>query len=157
MLSNPVQVEKRASSKTPCILVVEDDEDNLLIVSYVVEKFPYLLLKATDSVTALSLANAYLPDLIILDMVLPNLDGFYFMNQLKQNPLINHIPVIAVTGLVSQESQQQIKEVGCVDYLSKPYLLKELEERICYHLNYHGLSSSLILIDNNNAELFRVR
>lgn len=141
-----IQPQKSQTFKVPCILAVEDNEDNLLVVSYVVEKFDCLLLEANDSQTALSLANFYLPDLIILDMVLPGFDGFYFMNQLKQNPLTASIPVIAVTGLVSPDSQEQIKRAGCVDYLSKPYMLKDLESRIAHHLNNSCL---LPLVENN--------
>ncbi|ELR98113.1 response regulator [Gloeocapsa sp. PCC 73106] len=121
--------------RKPYILAVEDDEDNLLVISYVIEKIQGLFLTAHDCMTALSLAAQHLPDLIILDIVLPEFDGFYFMSQLKQNPLISDIPVIAVTGLISFEAQQRIKEAGCVDYLTKPYLLQTLEERILHHLN----------------------
>ncbi len=126
----PIQLEKR-----PCVLAVEDDEDNLLLIEYVLEKINCLFLKASDSITALSLATVHLPDLILLDIVLPQWDGFYFLQQLKQNPLTSCIPVIAVTGLVLPCIQQRLQEAGCVDYLSKPYRLPELENIILLHLH----------------------
>lgn len=145
MLSHPTSTNTQRLSRPPCILAIEDDEDNLLVAGYVVEKLNCRFLKATDSMTALSIAHSHLPDLIILDMILPDFDGFYFMNQLKQNPLTAHIPVIAVTGLVYADSQQQIQQAGCVDYLSKPYLLEDLESCIVRHLCQFSFASSPVL------------
>lgn len=118
----------------PYVLAVEDDQDNMLLLSYIVGKLKYKLLKAEDGVTALSLATTYLPHLIILDFILPQLNGFQVMEKLRQNKLTQRIPVIAVTGLVSAEDQVMIRQSGCIDYVCKPYLLEELESKILFYV-----------------------
>lgn len=119
----------------PLILAVDDNEDNLLLVSYVLKSLQCRYITTTNSQQTLSLVRNYLPDLILLDMILPEVDGFEIARTLKQDKLTSHIPIIAVTGLAQAEHQEKIAKTGCDDYLCKPFLLEQLEAKIAFYLN----------------------
>lgn len=121
--------------KTPLVLAIDADEDNLLLVKYVIEQFNCTLLTATDSRTALSLAKENQPDLILFEVVLPELDGFELVRLLKNSELTDCIPLIAVTQLASPREREKILNVGCEAYLSKPYLLEDLETILSRYLD----------------------
>lgn len=109
------------------VLVVDDNEDNLYLLAFVVEQLGCSLLTAANGQTALELAQRYQPTLIMLDMMLPDIDGLEVLSHLKQNPVTSGIPVIAVTAMARQEDRERILEAGCNEYVSKPYAVDELE------------------------------
>jgi CheY-like chemotaxis protein len=119
----------------PIILAVDDNPDNLLLLSYVLEPLNCKLLAEDDGAKVLSKAKLHHPDLILLDIILPNLDGFQIMRQLRQDPVTRNIPVIAVTALVGIKNQETLLLEGFSDYISKPYILEDLEAIIVHHLN----------------------
>lgn len=116
------------------ILAVDDDEDNLFLLIHFLELLGCQPLSAHSGTETVKLASQNRVDLILLDLVLPGIDGFETLQQLKQNARSRHVPVIAVTGLVLDEERQQIREAGFDGYLSKPYLLKDLEQAVHRHL-----------------------
>lgn len=124
-----------SDKKTPLVLAVDADEDNLLLVKYVVEQFNCTLLTATNSTEALSLARDNQPDLILLEMVLPELDGFELIRLLKDSNLTDRISPIALTQLASPREREKILDVGCEAYLSKPYLFEDLEAILSRYLD----------------------
>ena len=115
------------TAKQPRVLAVDDNEDNLLLLSEVLNAFDCSLLTATSGQIALTIAQAYNPDLILLDVMLPDLNGIEVVLQLKHNPTTKNIPVIAVTALASEEDRDRLLAVGCSGYLSKPYMIEDLE------------------------------
>lgn len=125
---------RQSLEKKPCILAVEDDEDNLLLINYLVESLDCKLITAINGAEGLVLAQQHLPNLILLNMVMPEMNGITMIHHLKKNHFTSHIPVIAVTGLALTEEQKYIFEAGCDAYLSKPYMLTELEEMIHHYL-----------------------
>ncbi|NJN86238.1 MAG: response regulator [Leptolyngbyaceae cyanobacterium SL_7_1] len=118
----------------PLILVVEDNSDNLLLLSYALETFGCNYLGETDSRAALRLVKECQPNLILLDILMPSLDGIGFLTHLRQDPSTQSIPVIAVTALVGVNERKRLLNAGFTDYLSKPYMLDELEALIHRHL-----------------------
>ena len=78
----------------------------------------------------LQLVEESLPDIILLDIVMPNVNGLEITKIIKKNHKFAHIPIIAVTGLTKAEDKNQIIAVGCDDYLIKPYLIEQLEAKI---------------------------
>lgn len=114
----------------PLVLAVDDDDDNLLLLSYALEAFGCKFIGRSDSQTALEVAKAYQPDLILLDVLMPHIDGMEVLQYLKQDDLTCNIPVIAVTALARAEDRQTILLSGFTDYLSKPYMLEDLEALI---------------------------
>ena len=119
---------------TPVILVVDDDLDNLFLNANVIDILNLRYLVATNALNALDLAMDKRPDLILLDIVMPELDGLAITRLLKACPLTNHIPIIAVTGLTLPKHKSKIENAGCDDYISKPFLIEELEAKINRHL-----------------------
>lgn len=115
------------TAKQPRILAVDDNEDSLLLLSEVLNVFDCSLLTATSGQAALIIAQAYNPDLILLDIMLPDLNGNEVVLHLKHNPITENIPVIAVTALAREEDRDRLLAAGCSDYISKPYMIEDLE------------------------------
>ncbi|MBW4681355.1 MAG: response regulator [Microcoleus vaginatus WJT46-NPBG5] len=124
----------------PLVLAVDDDEDNLLLMSQIIELFNCAFLGAENAATGMALATTHLPDMILLDMLLPDADGIEFVSQLKANQPTKNIPIIAVTALAREEDRQRFLAAGCTDYLSKPFMLDALEEMLCRHISMVVLS-----------------
>jgi CheY-like chemotaxis protein len=119
----------------PLILIVDDHRDNLLFASYVIKSLGMRPAITNNSRKCLHLIKILLPDLILLDIVMPGLNGLEITQIVKQDRQICHIPIIAVTGLTRPEDTNKIISVGCDDYLIKPYLIEELENKIYSYLN----------------------
>lgn len=118
----------------PLVLVVDDNEDNLLLLTFVLEQLGCGLLTAANGQTALNLAQSYQPALILLDIMLPDLDGMEVCSRLRQNPLTTRIPIIAVTALARQQDRERILSAGCNDCVTKPYNVDELEVLLTQYL-----------------------
>lgn len=135
-----VRPYKTLNKPTAClmslILSVDDREDSLLLSSLIVESLGYSSIAASDGHTALRLAQLYQPNLILLDIALPDINGLDVLHHLKQNFLTSAIPVIAVTAMAMEDERKQILAAGFDDYLTKPYMLEDLENIICYYLNH---------------------
>lgn len=123
-------------SRSPLILAVDDDEDNLLLLTYTLELLNCSVLTAADGYTALFQAQTHQPDLILLDVVMPNLDGVQLVHCLRQDSKTQTIPVVAVTALAREEDKERCLLAGFNDYISKPYILEDLEDLIRHHLNW---------------------
>ncbi|HEX7407435.1 MAG TPA: response regulator [Candidatus Binatia bacterium] len=102
------------------ILVVEDDTDNRRIVAKVLSVEGYRVIEATDGVEALSQARSEHPDLILMDLAMPNIDGWEATRQLKGDPQTRSIPVVALTAVAMRGDEEQARAAGCDDYLPKP-------------------------------------
>ncbi|TAE52297.1 MAG: response regulator [Nostocales cyanobacterium] len=136
--------EKQNESQPPLILVVEDHDDSLLLLSYALELIGCKFICQNDSYSTVLVAQKYQPDLILLDILLPSLNGLEVVQCLKSQPLTSHIPVVAVTALAGKNQKQQILRAGFDEYISKPYMLEDLEA-IIYRLLNKKLHSHLNL------------
>jgi len=110
----------RWGEMTKKILVVEDDPDNRRIVAKVLAVEGYNVVEAMDGLEALSKVKAENPDLILMDLALPNMDGWEATRQLKADPLTRAIPVVALTAVAMRGDEERARAAGCDDYLSKP-------------------------------------
>ena len=118
----------------PLVLVVDDNEDNLALLAFLVEQLNCALLTAINGKTALDLAQQFQPMLILLDMMLPDMDGMEVVSRIRQNPLTKGIPVIAVTALARPEDREQMLSAGCNEYVSKPFFVDEMEALLYRYL-----------------------
>ena len=125
------------TANLPVVLAVDDDEDNLILLSYVLEPLNCSIITAVDGHTAFEKARTEQPNLILLDIMLPDLDGLQIVRQLREDPNTRMIPVIAVTALARAEDRDRILTAGCNDYISKPYLLEDLEAVIRRNLRWN--------------------
>ncbi len=128
-------ISETSLTKTPVILAVDDDDDNLMLMAYALEPFNCTVITAVDGKTALDAARTQHPDLILLDMMLYPIDGLQIVSQLKQDPQTSTIPVIAVTALARTEDKERILEAGCNAYLSKPYMIEDMEAMIRQYID----------------------
>ncbi|MEG4217738.1 response regulator [Microcoleus sp. Pol14C6] len=119
----------------PLVLAVDDNQDNLELLTQILDLLGCECVGAVDGYAALSAAVDRHPDLIVLDICLPDIDGMEVVKRVQQNPEIRHIPIVAVTALAKPEDRARILQVGCVEYLSKPFNIKDLERVIRQHLN----------------------
>ena len=127
------EAQQSVNSK-PLILAVEDNEDNLLIVNYIVDSLDCEFIGEMSGEETLMIAKNYQPDLILLDIMLPDINGIDVFRQLQLDPKTKLIPVIAVTALAMLEEQKTISEAGFDGYITKPYLLEDLEDIIRHHV-----------------------
>jgi CheY-like chemotaxis protein len=127
--------ENQYDSQPPLIMVVEDNEDNLLLMNYALESLGCRTICQKDSSTTVVLAKEYQPDLILLDILMPGLNGLDVVRHLKQEPLTRNIAAIAVTALASSEDKERILRAGFDDYISKPYMIEDLEALIYHYLS----------------------
>ncbi|HEY9622710.1 MAG TPA: response regulator [Crinalium sp.] len=130
------------SANRPLILVVEDNEDNLMLLLHVLDLFGFSCISTQEGRAVFNLARDYQPDLILLDVVLPGLSGLEVIPALKQDPATASIPIIAVTALAKQEDRERLLQMGCDDYLDKPYDLSELEAMVHHHLSQLRMPSA---------------
>lgn len=126
--------DQQANIRSPLVLAVDDNEDNLILLMHVLQLLQYSLITASNGETAVLMAQDHQPDLILLDIMLPDISGIEVVNRLKQNPLTRTIPVVAVTALARTQDRDRILLAGCNEYISKPYIIEELEALIDRYL-----------------------
>jgi CheY-like chemotaxis protein len=112
------------------ILIVEDNRDSSEILGLFITKIGHHPIKARNSNEAIILAEAEEPDLIFMDVALPDIDGIKTTAILKKNPKTSHIPVVALTAWISALWQEKAERVGIVTYLIKPISPQVLKETI---------------------------
>jgi two-component system cell cycle response regulator DivK len=117
------------------ILIVEDNSDSREILGLFVTKIGYQPIKACNSKEAITYAEAERPDLIFMDMDLPDADGIKTTAILKQNPKTSHIPVVALTAWLSELWREKALKVGIVDYQLKPVSPQTLKQTIEKFIN----------------------
>jgi two-component system, cell cycle response regulator DivK len=115
-------------SKT--ILVVEDQEDNRQILRDLLGSAGLRIIEAHDGEQALTVARSERPNLILMDIQLPILDGYEATRSIKRDPELKHIPVIAVTSYALSGDEERAREAGCDGYVAKPYSPRDLLARI---------------------------
>lgn len=116
------------------VLVVDDVPDNLSVLHDALDESGYTVLVATSGEAALQRAKQALPDIILLDAMMPGMDGFEVAKRLKAMPETAHIPIIFMTGLTETEYLVAALEAGGVDYVTKPIKPKEVMARMGVHL-----------------------
>lgn len=108
----------------PTVLVVEDNEMNMQLVEYLLEEGGYEILKATSGEEAIKLTSEKLPDLILMDIHLPGMDGLSVVRQMKDNDRTQQIPILALTAHAMRGDRDRFLQAGCDGYISKPIDVK---------------------------------
>ena len=124
---NPQPVPRNPQPAT--ILVIEDNPDNMITIKAVLQN-KYSILEATDGEQGLKKTLAESPDLVLLDISLPEMDGFTVVRKIKENKETRHIPVIALTARVMKGDREKTIEAGCDDYIAKPIDPEEVLKKI---------------------------
>jgi CheY-like chemotaxis protein len=116
------------------ILVVEDNPDNRVLITDVLTSLDYEVIVAVDGEEGVAKANAEKPDLILMDLSLPQMDGWTATRHIKATPELKHIKIIALTAHAMVGDREKALEAGCDDYVSKPIDLRELAGKLAQYL-----------------------
>lgn len=114
----------------PLVLVADDDPDILQLVALRLERSGYEVMAAGDGEQALNAAMERAPDLALLDVMMPKLDGYQVTERLREHAATKHMPVILLTARVQEADITRGMEAGADDYVKKPFSTQELRERV---------------------------
>jgi len=142
MISDEQQVASPGERRS-VILVVDDDANNLAVVRDCLVAFTYTVLVAEDGESAIKRADYARPDLILLDIMMPGIDGYETCRRLKALKSTHDIPVLFMTALAETGNKVKGLEAGAVDYITKPFQREELQARIAVHLHNRELTKRL--------------
>lgn len=123
-----------ASSATKTVLVVEDNELNMKLFHDLLEVQGYQVLRADNGSDGLALAREHHPDLILMDIQLPEQSGLDVTREIKADEKLKDIPVIAVTAFAMKSDEQRIRDGGCEDYIAKPISVPVFLEKVKRYL-----------------------
>lgn len=112
------------------VLLVEDNEDNLIVYRTILDHVGYRVIEARDGEEGVARASADVPDLILMDVSLPRMDGWEATRHIKADPKTRHIPIIAVTAHALDDDREKAVEVGCDGYLAKPVAPRRVVEEV---------------------------
>ncbi len=112
------------------ILMVEDTEDNRQILRDLFAATDYELLEAVDGAEGVAMAERHKPDLILMDIQLPVIDGYEATRRIKADPALSHIPIIAVTSYALSGDEAKTRAAGCDAYIAKPFSPKALLAKV---------------------------
>ena len=119
------------------VLIVEDNPMNMRLIEMILKSDDYLLLKATDGEEALAIAAIDHPDLVLMDIRLPKIDGLEVAKRLKRNAQLKNTPIIALTAHAMKGDMEKAIEAGCDSYVSKPIDTRQLPRLVASMLSAH--------------------
>ncbi len=134
------------------VLVVDDDKTNIDILIAVLDS-EYKVSVAMDGESALEIVNTNQPDLILLDIMIPDIDGYEVCRRLKSQPETSEIPIVFVTAMCEIENKARGFELGAADYIIKPFEAKEVNARVKTHLSLRFANKKLQLVNNKLQRL----
>lgn len=128
----------------PKILIIDDEPQNLRLIIESLDDYGFDIMTALNGKDALYTAYQDPPNLILLDILMPNMDGFEVCRQLKQTATTQAIPIIFLTALHDIEHKLKAFELGGIDYITKPIDPREVLVRVSSHLNRHNIQQNLL-------------
>ena len=135
------------------ILIVDDYEVNIDMLEAILESLEYNVYSAMSAAEATEILSDKRPHMVLLDIMMPDVNGFEFCEMLKENPHTRDIPVVFVSAAESDEEREKAFESGGVDFIRKPFDITEIKTRVSTHLNIYNLRREL---EENNRKLNRV-
>jgi two-component system cell cycle response regulator DivK len=121
--------------RKPTVLIIEDNEQNLYLMRFLLEKNGFMVAEARDGPEGIRSASALLPDLILLDIQLPLMDGYTVAKKLRSQKLLAKTPIIAVTSYAMAGDRERALGAGATDYIEKPIDPETFVQRISIHLS----------------------
>jgi CheY-like chemotaxis protein len=129
------EVSFRSCLMSARILVVDDNPLNLALASYILKSVGYVVEEAVDADDAQKLLKETMPDLILVDIGLPGMDGLTLTRQLKADERLKDIPIVALTASAIQEDEQKALLAGCVGYITKPINMGQFSQQVAAFLH----------------------
>ena len=133
-----------ASKSIPRVLIVDDVEANRFILRDVISEMGYCPVLTANGVQALKMVQHIKPQLIILDIAMPEMDGFEVCHQLKDNPVTRDIPIIFISAFDEPEDIVKGFEIGGEDYIIKPFIPEVVKARVGAHLKIYEANSRMV-------------
>jgi CheY-like chemotaxis protein len=130
MTAMPIQDKTRKPSLGIRLLIAEDDPNSRWVLCALLKRLGYDCRVAADGREALALVDQYRPDIILMDLMMPGINGLEAIRRLKADEKTRHIPVLVLTGDLTNRNVQAARAVGCDDFMPKPIVLPELLGRI---------------------------
>ena len=131
---NPPMDNKNNAEQPPVVLIVDDDPSIRLVASGALQNAGFEVTEADDGPVALEIVDALAPDIILLDVVMPKLDGFSVCEELRARAGSTHTPILMMTGLEDVDSINRAYEKGATDFITKPINYNILVHRVRYML-----------------------
>jgi len=144
-----------SEDKKNSLLIVDDEHVNLSILTHILEN-DYVIYTAVDGISAFEKAKELLPDLILLDIVMPGIDGYEVLKKLKNFEATKEIPVIYISGLNHNEEEKGLLH-GAADYISKPFSAMTIKSRVGHQIqivNQMRKIKKLVSADPQKAQQF---
>ena len=116
------------------ILIIEDNERNLYLATFLLEQSGFKVVAARSGSEGVALADQVRPDLILLDIQLPQLDGYAVARELRRNPALKEVPLVAVTSYAMVGDRERTLEAGCTGYIEKPINPETFRSEVENHL-----------------------
>ena len=120
------------------VLIIEDNELNMKLVRSMLQLGHYQVLEAWDAETGIQLAREHLPDLILMDIQLPGMDGLQATRIIRKDPILSAIPVMALTSYAMQGDEQKAISAGCTGYIAKPIDTRNFLDNLAGYLEPQG-------------------
>ena len=120
-----------------CVLLVEDEDVLRRVMKDLLEREGYTIIEARDGVQALDEVDRQAPDVVILDLNLPGLDGYGVLQQIRSRPATRHIPVMVLTAKGDEDNEVRVFELGADDFITKPFRARALSARLEAVLGRH--------------------
>ncbi len=140
-MNNPLDISQ--TRHTGRVLVADDDRGSREFLRIALDESGHSVLTAEDGIVALEQALHASPDVILLDITMPKMNGIEVCRQLRQDPRTAHVPILIITGLASQSDRLAAIEAGANDFLNKPVSLDELRLRVSNSVYQHSLFTEL--------------
>jgi len=119
---------------TKTILIVEDEPRNMKLLHDLLQRFGYEIIEASDGEQGVKIAGEKIPDLILMDIMMPKMDGLEATRIIKADEKTKHIPIIALTSYAMKGDREKTIEAGCDGYIAKPIDIKEVLKAIEHYL-----------------------
>src|SRR5690606_21531477 len=150
---NDSRMTTTTATASGSILVVDDQAANLRVVSALLSRHGYQVITADSGEEALAIASEQVPDLMLLDMIMPGMDGFALLERIKQRPELLRLPVVFLTAAHDRELLLRAFDAGAVDYVTKPFMPEELLARVNAHVGLKQTRDRLERVARERQEL----
>jgi CheY-like chemotaxis protein len=128
MMNTPISSATTPGTRQPTILIIENEVSNRLLIERVLSTKGYRCISASNGLEALNILDHENVDLILTDLSMPVLDGYRTTQLIRERPAMSHVPIVAVTAYALNDENEAAMQIGCNEYLTKPFKPRQLLE-----------------------------
>ncbi len=128
MMNTPIPSATTPGTRQPTILIIENEVSNRLLIERVLSTRGYRCISASNGLEALNILDQENVDLILTDLSMPVLDGYRTTQMIRERPAMAHVPIVAVTAYALNDENEAAMQIGCNEYLTKPFKPRQLLE-----------------------------